>query len=107
MTLASLNPVYQIGNMLYLSLSKSFTMARYGSSSKYGSRRLVSICAWARKKGAKIPTWYHLTSISGPGFPKNPPTSAITHQDGIKKGWYRGTHTPQTSFQQSHSQAPS
>ena len=75
--LASLNDVYQTGKRLYRSLNRSRTMLLYGSSSRYGSRRFVSMCACARKNGENIPTPYQRTSISGVGFPKKPPTSAI------------------------------
>jgi len=77
-TVVSLNAVYQSGSMLYLRRRISRTISLYGCSSKNGSRRLVSICACARKKGANAPTWYHRTSISGSGLPKNPPTSATS-----------------------------
>lgn len=63
----------------------SLTMLLYGSSSRNGSRRFVSMCAWARKNGLNAPTWYQRTSISGSGLPKNPPTSAGGSRKSIEE----------------------
>lgn len=79
-TVASWKAVYHTGKSVYRKRIASLIMDLYGSSRRYGSRRLVSMCACARKKGLKMPTWYQRTSISGSGLPKKPPTSAMTQR---------------------------
>src|SRR5712691_12994643 len=75
-TLVSRNAVYHTGRRAYRRRKMLRTVLLWGSSRRYGSRRLLSRCACARKNGENAPTQYQRTSISGCGFPKKPPTSA-------------------------------
>lgn len=76
MTLVSRNAVYHTVRRAYRRRKMLRTVLLWGSSRRYGSRRLLSRCACARKNGENAPTQYQRTSISGCGLPKKPPTSA-------------------------------
>jgi len=105
-TLDSLNVVYHTGNKLYRNLRVSRTIDLYGSANKYGSRLLVSMCAWARKKGENAPTKYHLVNISGSGFPKNPPTSAAITLSVSNSKHREITNLQRSSFQRCYWREP-
>jgi hypothetical protein len=84
--LASKKALYHTGSIWYLNLTASRRYPLIGSSKRYGSRRVVSMCAWARKKGMNAPAWYHRTRSSGAGSPKKPPTSAIMSANDLRDG---------------------
>lgn len=59
------------------------------SPNSHGSRRLVSICAWARKKGWKAPSWYQRTSSSESGLPLLDETNQRSRQHQRHRREYR------------------
>mmetsp|Transcript_8836 Transcript_8836/g.27860 ORF Transcript_8836/g.27860 Transcript_8836/m.27860 type:complete len:213 (-) Transcript_8836:1808-2446(-) len=70
------NSVYHSGSSAYRSSTAARVRRRVSSPNSHGSRRLVWMCACARKKGWYAPAWYQRTRSSVSGFPKKPPTSA-------------------------------